>query len=140
MVEKINCREAKKTEFFMAKLCEAEKRRKSRKRRHISICKKIKGTNECPRLNVFRSLKQIYVQVINDTDGTVLCAASTLSKDYNAKGYKGNCDAAKQVGVLIAKNALAKGVKKVCFDRGGYKYHGRVKALADAAREGGLKF
>jgi large subunit ribosomal protein L18 len=99
---------------------------------------KISGTQECPRLNVFRSTKNIYAQVIDDINGTTLCAASTLDKEFDGNG--GNKDAARQVGKLIAKRAAEKGISEVKFDRGGYLFHGRVKELADGAREGGLKF
>ena len=96
------------------------------------------GTAERPRLNVFRSLKHIYAQVIDDEKGTTLAAASSLDKDF--QGYGGNIAAAKAVGAAIAKKALAAGISEVVFDRGGYIYHGRVAALAQAARDGGLKF
>ena len=106
--------------------------------RHRRVRGKISGTTECPRLDVFRSNKHIYAQVIDDTTGRTLCAASTLDKEF--KGYGGNKDAANEVGKLIAKRALALGLKSVVFDRGGYVYHGRVQALAEGAREGGLDF
>ncbi len=94
-----------------------------------------------PRLSVFRSHKHIYAQLIDDTRGHTLAAASTLDKELREKiAYGGNQDAARAVGQLIAQRALAAGVKEVVFDRGPYKYHGRVKALADAAREAGLEF
>jgi large subunit ribosomal protein L18 len=94
-----------------------------------------------PRLSVFRSSMHIYAQIIDDAQGTTLAAASTLDKELKGKLKTGaNLDAAKEVGKLIAERATAKGVKAVAFDRGGYKYHGRIKALADAAREGGLAF
>lgn len=96
------------------------------------------GTAQRPRLNVFRSLKHIYAQVIDDEKGTTLAAASSLDKDF--QGYGGNIAAAKAVGAAIAKKALEKGISEVVFDRGGYIYHGRVAALAQAARDGGLKF
>ena len=99
---------------------------------------KISGTAERPRLNVFRSLHHIYAQIIDDVTGTTLCSASTLEKGF--EGATGNCDAAKKVGVKLAEVAKAKGIEEVVFDRGGYIYHGRVKALAEGAREGGLKF
>lgn len=111
----------------------------ARKRRHMRVRKKISGTPECPRLNVFRSLKNIYVQIIDDTTGTTLVSASTL--DESLKGtYGGNKEAARAVGKLIAEKALAAGIKDVVFDRGGYVYHGRVLELAEGAREGGLNF
>jgi large subunit ribosomal protein L18 len=99
---------------------------------------KISGTAECPRLNVFRSTTNIYAQIIDDVKGVTLAAASTLDKDFNGNG--GNKDAARKVGELIAKRAAEKGITEVVFDRGGYIFHGRVKELAEGAREGGLKF
>ncbi|MCS6884559.1 MAG: 50S ribosomal protein L18 [Acidobacteriota bacterium] len=112
---------------------------KARRAIHARIRKKISGTAERPRLCVFRSLKHIYAQLIDDTKGVTLCAASTLEKELrDASG--GNIKAARVVGKLIAERALAKGIEEVVFDRGGYLYHGRVKSLADAAREAGLKF
>jgi len=110
---------------------------KNTNRRHVHerIRKKILGTSERPRLNVYRSLNHVYVQLIDDVQGTTLIAA------HSAEGKKGgNLAAAKEVGKMIAERAQAKGIKEVVFDRGGYIYHGRVKALADAAREAGLKF
>jgi large subunit ribosomal protein L18 len=105
------------------------------------VRKKIRGTAERPRLNVFRSLKNIYVQVIDDTTGTTLVAASTLDGAIKGKiANGGNKDAAKEVGKLIGQKAIEKGIKKVVFDRGGYLYHGRVKELAEGAREAGLEF
>ena len=116
-------------------------REKARKARHFRVRKKVSGVPEKPRLNVFRSLKHIYVQVIDDFTGKTLIAASSNDKDLKGKVSTGsNIEAAKTVGSLIASRALDKGIKKVVFDRGGYLYHGRVKALADAAREGGLEF
>lgn len=113
----------------------------ARKKRHIRVRKKVSGTTEKPRLNVFRSLKHIYVQVIDDSSGRTIVSASTADKGLktNVKAG-GNIEAARAVGVEIAKRAVEKGVRQVIFDRGGYIYHGRVKALADAAREGGLEF
>ena len=110
-----------------------------RKKRHKRVRGKISGTAECPRLNVYRSLKNIYAQIIDDKAGVTLVALSTASKQY-AGEYGGNADAAKKVGQDLAKLALDKGIKDVVFDRGGYLYHGRVKALAEGAREGGLNF
>lgn len=110
-----------------------------RTRRRIGIRKRVSGTGEVPRLSIYRSLRHVYAQVINDLDGTTICAASTMDKGYKGEGT-GNAEAAKAVGKLIAERAKAKGVEKVVFDRGGFRYHGRVQALADAAREGGLKF
>jgi large subunit ribosomal protein L18 len=112
-----------------------------RKRLHDRIRKKIHGTPERPRLAVFRSQAHIYAQVIDDDAGTTLCAASSLDKDLRAESKRGaNVAAAKQVGQLIATRAKEKGLALVVFDRGGFQYHGRIKALADGAREGGLKF
>jgi large subunit ribosomal protein L18 len=113
---------------------------KTRKIRHFRVRKKIKGTTERPRLNVFRSSKHIYAQIIDDTKGITLAAASTLDKELGEIKNGGNVEAAKKVGALIAKRAQEKGIKNVVFDRGGYLYHGRVQALADAAREAGLDF
>ena len=111
---------------------------KLRKKRHLRVRNRISGTPECPRLNVFRSLSNIYAQVVDDVHGVTLVAASCKDKDFN--GYGGNVEAAKAVGTAIAKKALGKGIENVVFDRGGYIYHGRVAALAEAAREAGLKF
>jgi large subunit ribosomal protein L18 len=111
---------------------------KSRQRRHLRVRKHISGTAARPRLNVFRSLSNIYAQVIDDENGVTLVAASSKDKDFN--GYGGNVEAAKAIGTAVAKLALAKGISEVVFDRGGYIYHGRVAALAEAAREAGLKF
>ena len=110
----------------------------SRIKRHQRVRKNISGTAERPRLSVYRSLNHIYAQIIDDTKGTTLVSASSLDKDF--EGYGGNIDGAKAVGNLVAKKALEKGIKAVVFDRGGYIYHGRVAALADGAREGGLEF
>ena len=115
-----------------------------RERRKLRIRKKISGTSEQPRLSVFRSAKHIYAQVVDDAAGSTLAHASTLSRDVRVEvtaddsGTK--LDAAKKVGSAIAKLLLAKGISKVVFDRNGYLYHGRIRALADAAREAGLKF
>ena len=111
---------------------------KLRRKRHLRVRNRVAGTAERPRLNVFRSLAHIYAQIIDDEKGTTLAAASSVEKDFEGKG--GNIAAAKAVGAAIAKKALDKGISEVVFDRGGYIYHGRVKALAEAAREGGLKF
>ena len=110
----------------------------ARIKRHQRVRKNISGTAERPRLNVYRSLNHIYAQIIDDTKGTTLVSASSLDKEF--EGYGGNIDGAKSVGNLVAKKALEKGIKAVVFDRGGYIYHGRVAALADGAREGGLEF
>jgi large subunit ribosomal protein L18 len=113
----------------------------ARIRRHERIRKEVSGTPERPRLSVYRSLNHMYAQIIDDSRGSTLVAASTLDKDLSGeKGHKGNVSMAKKVGQLIAKRALEKGLKKVVFDRGGYLYHGRVKALAEGAREAGLEF
>ena len=118
-----------------------ESKNKLRKARHLRARKKVNGTTERPRLNVYRSLQHVYAQIINDETGTTLASASTLDKDVSAKiEYGGNIEAAKAVGEAIAKRALAKGITQVVFDRGGYIYHGRVAALAAAARETGLEF
>ena len=109
-----------------------------RLKRHIRVRGKVTGTPERPRLNVFRSNANIYAQIIDDVNGVTLVAANTLEKDF--EGATGNAEAAKKVGQLIAERAKAKGIEEVVFDRGGYVYHGRVAALADGAREGGLKF
>ncbi len=110
-----------------------------RQKRHIRSRKYIVGTAEKPRLNVYRSLSHIYAQVINDETGETLVAASTVEKGLK-ENYGGNIEAAKAVGKAIAEKAIAKGIKQVIFDRGGYLYHGRVAALAEAAREAGLQF
>jgi large subunit ribosomal protein L18 len=106
---------------------------------HVRIRKKVKGTSARPRLAVFRSLNHIYAQVIDDEKGVTICSASTVEKSAGV-GKGGNINAAKEVGRLIAERAKEKGVSNVIFDRGGYIYHGRVKSLAEAAREAGLKF
>ncbi len=111
---------------------------KARLQRHKRVRGRISGTAECPRLNVYRSLNNIYAQLIDDQSGTTLAAASTLDKDFN--GYGGNKEAARAVGKKIAELAAAKNIKDVVFDRGGYLYHGRVQELAEGAREGGLNF
>ncbi|MCD5405301.1 MAG: 50S ribosomal protein L18 [Desulfotomaculum sp.] len=116
-------------------------RKKLREKRRIRVRKKVFGTAERPRLNVFRSLNHMYAQIIDDERGITLVAASTLSPELRGKLKRGgNIEASKAVGELIAKKAIAAGIKKVVFDRAGYIYHGRVKALAEAAREGGLDF
>ena len=109
-----------------------------RMKRHKRVRAKISGTPERPRLSVFRSEKNIYAQVIDDVAGNTPVSASSVEKDFEGSG--GNKEAAKKVGRLVAERALAKGIEEVVFDRGGYIYHGRVKELADGAREGGLKF
>ena len=112
--------------------------RAARRRRHRRIRKRLSGTSARPRLNVFRSLKQIYAQVIDDTSGRTLAAASSLDAAVASAGSKS--ERAKAVGAAIAERARAAGISQVVFDRGGYLYHGRVKALAEAAREAGLEF
>ena len=114
-------------------------RNEARKARHARIRNKVSGTSELPRLCVFRSLKNISVQIIDDEKGVTLVSASSLDKDLNIKNG-GNIEASKLVGALVAKKAKKAKIKKVVFDRGGYLYHGRVKALVDAARENGLEF
>ena len=109
-----------------------------RLKRHKRVRAKISGTPECPRLNVFRSEKNIYAQIIDDVNGVTLCSASSLDKAIERNG--GNKTAARAVGKLVAEKAKAKGIEVVVFDRGGYLYHGRVAELAEGAREGGLKF
>ncbi|MDD6923954.1 MAG: 50S ribosomal protein L18 [Veillonellaceae bacterium] len=111
---------------------------KIRQKRHLRVRNHVVGTPERPRLNVYRSLANIYAQVIDDKNGVTLVSASTQDKDF--KDYGGNIEAAKAVGTTVAKRAIEKGITEVVFDRGGYLYHGRVAALAEAAREAGLKF
>ena len=112
--------------------------RAQRMKRHARVRGKISGTAERPRLSVFRSESNIYAQIIDDVAGNTLCSASTVEKGFEGNG--GNVEAAKKIGETIAKRALEKGIENVVFDRGGYIYHGRVAALAEGAREGGLKF
>ena len=109
-----------------------------RLKRHVRVRGKISGTPACPRLNVFRSNANIYAQIIDDVSGVTLVSANTLEKGF--EGATGNAEAAKKVGAVLAERAKAKGIEEVVFDRGGYVYHGRVQALAEGAREGGLKF
>ena len=111
---------------------------KNRIKRHQRIRNKISGTASCPRLNVFRSAKNIYAQLIDDEAGKTLCSASTNDKGFTE--YGGNCEAAKKVGLALAEKAKEQGIVDVVFDRSGYVYHGRVAALAEGAREGGLNF
>ena len=116
-------------------------RRQARVKRQTRVRQKVRGTEERPRLCVFRSAKHIYAQIIEDTTGKTLLSVSTISKDVAGDvKYPGNIEAAKAVGTAIAKKALDKKIKQVVFDRNGFLYHGRVKALADAAREAGLSF
>ncbi len=112
--------------------------KKIRLRKHRRVRGKISGTPACPRLSVYRSTKHIYAQIIDDVNGVTLAAASTSEKDFGMTG--GNKEAAKKVGTMIAERALAKGIKTIVFDRGGYQYHGRVAELAAGAREAGLEF
>lgn len=109
-----------------------------RLKRHVRVRGKISGTPERPRLNVFRSNANIYAQIIDDVNGVTLVSASTLDKEF--EGAAGNAEAAKKVGLALADRAKAKGISSVVFDRGGYVFHGRVAALAEGAREGGLEF
>ncbi len=118
----------------------APQRNEIRQRVHSRIRRKMAGTAERPRLNVYRSLNHIYTQIIDDANGVTLASASTVTKKGAERTTGGNVEAARTVGKLIAERAQAAGVKKVVFDRGGYLYHGRVKALAEAAREAGLEF
>ncbi len=111
---------------------------KARLKRHKRVRSKISGTPSCPRLNVFRSEKHIYAQIIDDVNGVTLCSASSLTKGFDGNG--GNTEGARKVGKLIAEAAASKGITDVVFDRGGYIYHGRIKELAEGARENGLKF
>ena len=111
---------------------------KARLKRHKRVRGKISGTPECPRLSVYRSLDNIYAQIIDDTTGATLCAASSNEKSF--KDYGGNKDAARAVGKILAERAAKKNIKEVVFDRGGYVYQGRVQELAEGAREGGLDF
>lgn len=112
--------------------------RGQRIKRHSRVRSKISGTAERPRLSVFRSESNIYAQIIDDAAGVTLASASTVEKAFEGNGS--NCEAAKKIGAVIAERALQRGIEEVVFDRGGYIYHGRVKALAEGAREGGLKF
>lgn len=117
-----------------------QSREAARLRRHRRVRKRVHGTEERPRLNVFRSGKHIYAQVIDDDRGHTLVAASSLEPELRGRVKGSTVDGARAVGQLVAQRALAAGIRKVVFDRGGYLYHGRVKALADAAREAGLEF
>ncbi len=123
--------------------CEAKKKRDARIRKHVRVRKKVAGTQERPRLSVYKSNKHIYAQVINDALGTVICAVSTNGKVYKDKKLEissSNIESAKEIGKLIGQAAIEKGVKQVSFDKGGFLYHGRIKAIADGAREAGLVF
>jgi large subunit ribosomal protein L18 len=113
----------------------------TRKRRHLRIRKKLQGTGDKPRLSVYKSLNNIYAQLVDDIAGKTILSASTLEKEIRSSvKHGGNLDAAKKVGESLAQKALSKQITSVVFDRGGYRYHGCIKALADAAREQGLKF
>jgi large subunit ribosomal protein L18 len=113
----------------------------SRKVRHLRVRKRLSGTSERPRLNIYRSLQNIYAQIIDDQKGVTLVSASTMETELKSKVKNGgNGEAAKFIGKTIAERAIAKGIKEVVFDRGGYLYHGRVKELAEAARAAGLEF
>ena len=112
--------------------------KQARLKRHLRVRSKISGTAECPRLDVFRSNSHIYAQLIDDVNGVTLAAAGSNEKGFEGSGS--NCEGAHKVGQLIAERAADKGISEVVFDRGGYIYHGRVKELAEGAREGGLKF
>jgi large subunit ribosomal protein L18 len=115
---------------------------KKRERRHLRLRRKMEGTSERPRLTIYRSLTQIYAQIVDDTTGKTLVAVSSLTKDLKprVKSAKSKIERSKLVGLAIAERAKAAGVTQVCFDRAGFRYHGRVKAVADGAREGGLSF
>ena len=116
-------------------------RREARQRRHRRVRRVVRGTTERPRLCVFKSARHIYAQVIDDESGRTLCSASSLDAPLRSQYKRGsNVASAKAVGALIASRAMEKGLEAVVFDRGGFQYHGRIKALADAAREAGLKF
>lgn len=116
-------------------------KKEATQKRHQRLRAKLAGTSEAPRLAVYRSTKHIYAQIIDDTKGVTLVSASSIDKDMRSKmAHGGNIDSAKLVGEEIAKKAIAAGIKDVVFDRGGFLYHGRVAALADAAREAGLNF
>lgn len=118
-----------------------DRKHELRRRRHYRLRRKIEGSAQRPRLAVFRSVNHIYAQIIDDGDGRTLVAASTLDASLKGeKGTGGNVAAAAKVGGLLAERAKEKGISRVVFDRGGFRYHGRVKSLADAAREGGLEF
>ena len=115
---------------------------KKRERRHLRLRRKMEGTSERPRLTIYRSLTQIYAQIVDDTTGKTLVAVSSLTKDLKprVKSAKSKIERSKLVGLAIAERAKAAGVTQVCFDRAGFRYHGRVKAVAEGAREGGLSF
>ena len=118
----------------------AVKTAEARERRHERVRKKVSGTAGRPRLSVYRSLKYVYAQLIDDSAGNTLASASSIEKDFAAEGNKANKAAARKVGMVLAERAKGKGIKKVVFDRSGYRYHGSIKELAEGAREGGLEF
>lgn len=124
----------------MSKVVSRRKEVRSRRKRHIR--KKVRGTADCPRLSVFRSLNHVYTQIVDDDKNETLLAVSDLSPELRSKIKQGTtkADRSKLVGALIAQKALDKGIERVVFDRGGFQYHGRIRILADAAREAGLKF
>ncbi|MBC7343417.1 MAG: 50S ribosomal protein L18 [Clostridia bacterium] len=118
-----------------------ESRKEVHRRKHLRVRKKIAGSAERPRLTVYRSLKHMYAQIVDDTNGRTLVSASTLDPELRQKlTNRGNREAARQVGLALAAKALERGISRVVFDRSGYIYHGRVQALAEGAREGGLEF
>lgn len=112
----------------------------SRRARHLRVRKKLSGTPERPRLNIYKSNANIYAQIIDDVNGVTLVSASTLDKEFSGEKVGSNIESAKKVGTLVAKRALDKKIEQVVFDRSGYIYHGKVKELAESAREAGLKF
>jgi|SRR5690554_3538523 len=116
------------------------RKKMSKNRRHWAIRQKVSGTGEKPRLVVFRSLKHIYAQIVDDTEGKTIVASSTLTKEFNIDKKMKKTEQSYQVGLNLGEKALANGVTRICFDRAGYKYHGRVKALAEGARKAGLNF
>jgi large subunit ribosomal protein L18 len=119
----------------------AKSREEGRQRRHSRIRKRVTGLKERPRFSVYRSLNHIYAQIVDDKEGRTLVSASSMDdKVKDMEQHKGNIKTAREVGTLVANKAMEKGIKKVVFDRSGYLYHGRIKALADAAREAGLEF
>lgn len=120
----------------MSKLTKAE----ARQRRHMRIRKKISGSAECPRMAVFVSNKHIYVQLIDDEEGNTITSTSTLSSEFKEKGENTNIKGAEALGKIAAEKAMNKGIKKVVFDRAGFKFHGKIKAVADSARNEGMKF
>ncbi|MFM1515297.1 50S ribosomal protein L18 [Helcococcus ovis] len=115
-------------------------KKENRKARHLRVRKKLSGTPDKPRLNMYKSNANIYAQIIDDVNGVTLVSASTLDKELKGENVGANIESAKKVGALVAKRALEKGIEKVVFDRSGYIYHGKVKELAESAREAGLKF